>query len=179
MIQSVTVQISTLTHWSRLSRHVLYLCYKECWQSPARVRWENYIRWHTLKIVWHLILPSTLHTNHIVQCKLKITSEVFDLDFNIHAGSMPKLSFEIWTTTSELIVLNSWPLQSISSRSPDRLYLCLPGHVGRRKWTHYNAHGTCTRQRVYEAFTGAWRRRTPASRRLWSASSFMRHWRST
>lgn len=127
VIQSATVQISTLTHQSRLSRHVLYLCYKECRPSAARVRWENYIRWYAEN---SLPFNSPFHSTRKPHCAMqkKVTSEryeVFDLDFSIHAGSMPKLSFKMRTVTLELIMLNSrihfflitWPSVSLSSRA--------------------------------------------------------------
>lgn len=71
-----------------------------------------------LKIVCHLILPSTLHANHIMQCKKK-------LQVNVVKSLTLIFSFKIRTVTLELIMLNStihfflitWPSVSLSSRA--------------------------------------------------------------
>lgn len=60
-----------------------------------------------LKIVCHLILPSTLRANHIMQCKTKLQVNIMKsltLIFSILAGSMPKLSFKIRTVNCYLRV---------------------------------------------------------------------------
>lgn len=51
---------------------MFYICAIKSASSKLLESDEKYVRWYSLKIVWHLILPLTLHANHIVQCKLKL-----------------------------------------------------------------------------------------------------------